>query len=35
LLTANGKIVRKWDGYPTASPGEFINEVKAAADAAK
>jgi thioredoxin-related protein len=34
LLAADGKILRKWDGYPAVSSEEFVNTVKAVVDAA-
>lgn len=33
LLTAQGKLVKAWDGYPETSPAIFIAEIKALADA--
>ena len=33
LLNADGKVVKKWDGYPSSTPEEFTNDVKAAVDA--
>jgi len=35
LLNADGKILRKWDGFPKISPGEFTNQLIAADDANK
>jgi thioredoxin-related protein len=35
LLNEEGKLIKKWDGYPSGSPREFLNQVNAAADAAK
>ena len=28
LLTADGKILKAWDGFPNLSPVEFVNELK-------
>jgi thioredoxin-related protein len=33
LLTADGKILKTWDGLPAASAAEFTGQVKAAIDA--
>ena len=33
LLNADGKVIKKWDGYPSSTPEEFTNDVKAAVDA--
>ena len=33
LLNAEGKVVKKWEGMPSASAEEFTNAVKAAVDA--
>lgn len=33
LLDADGKIIKKWNGYPSETAEEFTNDVKAAADA--
>ena len=33
LLDADGKIIKKWDGFPSETAAEFTNDVKAAADA--
>lgn len=33
LLDAEGKVIKKWDGFPSETPEEFANDVKAAADA--
>ena len=35
LLNADGKILRKWDGFPKISPVEFTNQLIAADDANK
>ncbi len=31
LLTAEGKVLKKWDGYAKQSPDQFIADVEAAA----
>jgi thioredoxin-related protein len=33
LLNADGKVIKKWDGFPSETAEEFTNDVKAAADA--
>ena len=33
LLDADGKVIKKWDGFPSETPEEFTNDVKAAVDA--
>jgi len=33
LLDADGKVIKKWDGFPSETVEEFKNDVKAAADA--
>lgn len=33
LLNADGKVIKKWDGYPSSTPEEFTTDVKAAVDA--
>jgi len=35
LLTSDGKVLKKWEGYPSESPDEFTNQVKALLDANK
>ena len=30
LLSADGKVIKTWDGYKTATPEEFVKEVKTA-----
>jgi thioredoxin-related protein len=35
LLTTDGKLIKKWEGYPTIGAENFINQVKASIDAAK
>ena len=35
LLTPDGKVIKKWEGYPAGSSDNFINEIKLAADASK
>ena len=35
LLTADGKVLKTWSGFPAVSPAEFTNDVKAVADANK
>lgn len=35
LLSADGKIIKRWEGYPNESPEKFIEEVQSAANAAK
>lgn len=32
LLDADGKIIKKWNGFPSETAEEFTNDVKAAAD---
>ena len=33
LLTPDGKVIKKWEGYPVGSAENFINQIKTAADA--
>jgi hypothetical protein len=33
LLTAEGRILRQWEGNPDVKPAEFVGQVKAAIDA--
>lgn len=33
LLDADGKVIKKWEGFPSETPDEFTDDVKAAADA--
>jgi len=33
LLTADGKILKTWDGFPAVSAAEFTSQVKAVVDA--
>jgi thioredoxin-related protein len=33
LLTADGKLVKSWEGFPANGPEEFVREVKAACHA--
>ena len=35
LLSADGKVLKTWDGLPKVTAEEFTNEVKAAVDAIK
>jgi thioredoxin-related protein len=35
LLTADGKLIRKWEGYPEDGAENFISQIKRAANAAK
>jgi len=35
LLNADGKVLKKWDGFPKESPDEFTNQLKAIVDANK
>jgi thioredoxin-related protein len=35
LLTSEGKVLRKWEGFPQVSCDEFTGQVKAFADAIK
>jgi len=35
LLTADGKVLKTWLGFPAVSPAEFTNDVKTVADANK
>ncbi|TMI71228.1 MAG: thioredoxin family protein [Bacteroidetes bacterium] len=35
LLTADGKILKEWKGFPSVSSEEFTNQVKAVVDANK
>ena len=30
LLTADGKVIKSWEGFPNESPEQFISEIKAA-----
>jgi hypothetical protein len=34
-LTADGKILKTWIGFPAVPPAEFTRDVKAVADANK
>ncbi len=33
LVDENGKILKKWDGFPDVSPAQFVEEIKSIADA--
>ena len=33
LLTPDGNVIKKWEGYPAGSAENFINQIKTAADA--
>ena len=33
LLSADGKVLKKWEGFPTASADAFTNQVKVIVDA--
>lgn len=33
LLTADGKVIKTWEGVPNASPEQFIRDIKAACNA--
>ena len=33
LLTANGKVVKKWEGLPSLTSDEFVSQVKTASSA--
>ena len=35
LLDADGRVIKKWDGFPSETAEEFSNDVKAAADAGR
>jgi thioredoxin-related protein len=35
LLDANGKILKKWEGFPSISAEEFTNQIKTIVDANK
>lgn len=35
LLSPDGKLIKKWEGYPGEGKDNFIKEIKDAADAAK
>jgi thioredoxin-related protein len=35
LLNASGAVIKTWEGFPSDSPGEFTNNVKALVDANK
>ena len=35
LLSADGKILKKWNGFPKNSPDEFINQLNTLVDANK
>jgi thioredoxin-related protein len=28
LLTADGKVIKKWEGFPSLTPDEFVSQVK-------
>ena len=34
LLSADGKLLKKWEGYPTLSPEAFVEEIKSASNVA-
>jgi thioredoxin-related protein len=33
LLDANGKVIKRWEGYPDLKPAEFVNSIKSVMDA--
>jgi thioredoxin-related protein len=33
LVNAQGKVIKKWEGFPSMTAAEFTNDVKAAVDA--
>lgn len=35
LMTAEGKVVKQWDGLPDVTAEEFVNQVKQAVNAAR
>ncbi|MBS1744420.1 MAG: thioredoxin family protein [Bacteroidetes bacterium] len=35
LLTAEGKIVKSWEGFPDASPSAFVDQIKSITDSGK
>jgi len=35
LLNPEGKVLKRWEGFPKESAEEFINEINAVADASK
>jgi thioredoxin-related protein len=35
LLAPDGKVIKKWEGYPLSGSREFVDQIKAAADAAQ
>ena len=35
LLATDGKVVKKWEGFPSITPEQFISQVKAACNAGK
>jgi thioredoxin-related protein len=35
LLTADGKLIKKWEGYPSNGAEDFIGQIKQAANVAK
>ena len=35
LLTADGKILKEWDGFPNVKPADFVAAIKSVCDANK
>lgn len=35
LLTADGKVLKSWEGFPNTTPDAFVNEIKAATNAGR
>lgn len=35
LLTAEGKMLRSWEGYPQSNSGQFIEQIKLVCDAGR
>lgn len=33
LLTAEGKVLKEWEGFPTISPDDFVKQIKIIVDA--
>ena len=35
LLDSNGKLIKKWEGFPATNPDDFVSEIKAIQTSAK
>jgi thioredoxin-related protein len=35
LISADGKVIKEWDGLPNATPAQFVQQVNAAMDGQK